>query len=153
VMRSDISVSSRYCALGELRSRNQDLGSTTLHERPLFPEGAERYQQSAICFCDIPEADLTIHMGKYGPFGLAFTKKFLMLPRPPFPDPPSQRGPPGRQSLTGLAECPRRRRGCLDLSRGAWYAGDCALSGHTVHSKFRSQRWLPVGFYVHATCI
>ncbi|MGH9866911.1 MAG: abortive infection system antitoxin AbiGi family protein [Candidatus Polarisedimenticolia bacterium] len=33
---------------------------------------------SAVCFCDIPLRDLGVHMGKYGQFGLAFPKPFLI---------------------------------------------------------------------------
>ena len=36
------------------------------------------YRGSVVCFCDIPPGDLAIHMEKYGEFGLAFTKDFLM---------------------------------------------------------------------------
>jgi hypothetical protein len=31
-----------------------------------------------ICFCDIPIADLAIHMGKYSRFGISFKKPFLL---------------------------------------------------------------------------
>lgn len=31
-----------------------------------------------VCFCDIPTESLAIHMGKYGEFGLAFLKSFLL---------------------------------------------------------------------------
>ncbi len=31
-----------------------------------------------VCFCDIPPDDLGIHMAKYGQFGLAFTKEWLV---------------------------------------------------------------------------
>jgi hypothetical protein len=31
-----------------------------------------------VCFCDIPVADLAIHMAKYGSFGLSFLKSFLV---------------------------------------------------------------------------
>lgn len=31
-----------------------------------------------VCFCDIPDAELAIHCAKYGHFGLAFSKQFLV---------------------------------------------------------------------------
>lgn len=37
-----------------------------------------RYDIAAVCFCDIPLADLQIHMNKYGKFGLSFQKSFLI---------------------------------------------------------------------------
>jgi Putative abortive phage resistance protein AbiGi, antitoxin len=60
---------------GELRARH--FGGSTIFATPLFPERPGRYEQAPICFCDIPEPDLAIHIEKYGPFGLAFTKEFL----------------------------------------------------------------------------
>jgi len=41
-----------------------------------FSEGM--YDPQVVCFCDIPVADLRIHMEKYKQFGLAFTKEFLI---------------------------------------------------------------------------
>jgi hypothetical protein len=40
------------------------------------PEGL--FCPSAVCFCDIPVADLGLHVRKYSKFGLAFTKAFLI---------------------------------------------------------------------------
>lgn len=40
--------------------------------------GNEAYRPSVVCFCDIPTGDLGLHMWKYGRFGLAFTKDFLL---------------------------------------------------------------------------
>lgn len=36
------------------------------------------YHSPGVCFCDIPMADLPLHIGKYSPFGVAFTKSFLV---------------------------------------------------------------------------
>ena len=38
----------------------------------------EMYKLECVCFCDIPVPDLTLHMGKYSKFGLAFSKSFLI---------------------------------------------------------------------------
>jgi hypothetical protein len=38
----------------------------------------DAYKTSIVCFCDIPAGDLDIHMEKYGQFGIAFQKKFLL---------------------------------------------------------------------------
>lgn len=38
----------------------------------------EMYSPEVICFCDIPENDLSIHMEKYSCFGLSFHKSFLV---------------------------------------------------------------------------
>jgi hypothetical protein len=36
------------------------------------------FEPSVVCFCDIPVGDIEIHMAKYGPFGLAFSRDFLL---------------------------------------------------------------------------
>lgn len=36
------------------------------------------FEDSVVCFCDIPPGDLAIHMEKYGRFGVAFQKHFLV---------------------------------------------------------------------------
>lgn len=36
------------------------------------------YRGSFVCFCDIPLGDLGLHILKYGRFGIAFSKKFLL---------------------------------------------------------------------------
>lgn len=38
----------------------------------------ERYGGTYVCFCDIPVADLSLHMAKYSRFGLALRKAFLV---------------------------------------------------------------------------
>lgn len=39
---------------------------------------ASMFEPSVVCFCDIPVGDIEIHMAKYGPFGLAFSRDFLL---------------------------------------------------------------------------
>lgn len=36
------------------------------------------FEPSVVCFCDIPVGDVGIHMAKYSPFGLAFSRDFLL---------------------------------------------------------------------------
>lgn len=38
----------------------------------------EMYSPEIVCFCDIPIADLGIHVGKYSPFALSFSKDFIV---------------------------------------------------------------------------
>jgi hypothetical protein len=38
----------------------------------------EMYHFPGVCFCDIPVADLPLHIGKYSPFGMGFLKAFLV---------------------------------------------------------------------------
>lgn len=44
------------------------------------PSGSVRdmYNPQVVCFCDIPIGSLSIHMGKYSRFGIAFGKPFLI---------------------------------------------------------------------------
>jgi Putative abortive phage resistance protein AbiGi, antitoxin len=44
--------------------------------KPISADKALKYQ--VVCFCDIPEPDLAIHVNKYSKFGLAFKKDFLV---------------------------------------------------------------------------
>jgi len=39
---------------------------------------ASMFEPSVVCFCDIPVGDIEIHMAKYGSFGLAFSRDFLL---------------------------------------------------------------------------
>lgn len=36
------------------------------------------YSPEIVCFCDIPKADLGIHIAKYSPFGLSLSKDFII---------------------------------------------------------------------------
>lgn len=38
----------------------------------------EAIKCTMLCFCDIPPGQLQVHMQKYGPFGIAFPKQFLL---------------------------------------------------------------------------
>ena|ERR1700680_4670543 len=44
--------------------------------KPISTDEALKYQ--VVCFCDIPEPDLAIHVNKYSKFGLSFKKAFLI---------------------------------------------------------------------------
>jgi Putative abortive phage resistance protein AbiGi, antitoxin len=44
--------------------------------QPISTDQALKYE--VVCFCDIPDTDLAIHMNKYSRFGLAFKKDFLI---------------------------------------------------------------------------
>jgi len=63
------------------RPRQPDEAEGTRYAVRVDAEGSisknEMYFGTAVCFCDIRE-DLRIHVGKYGPFGLAFPKGFLI---------------------------------------------------------------------------
>jgi hypothetical protein len=39
---------------------------------------ATMFDAAVVCFCDIPVGDVQIHIAKYGPFGLAFPRDFLL---------------------------------------------------------------------------
>ncbi len=40
--------------------------------------GNEAIKCTSVCFCDIPVATLAVHIKKYGPFGVAFAKRWLL---------------------------------------------------------------------------
>lgn len=40
--------------------------------------GNEMFNPEMVCFCDIPVGDLNIHIQRYSPFGLSFTKDFVV---------------------------------------------------------------------------
>jgi hypothetical protein len=40
--------------------------------------GNQMYEPRMVCFCDIPVADLSLHIRKYSKFGLAFKKDYML---------------------------------------------------------------------------
>src|SRR3989442_15994361 len=52
-------------------------GYITVNARARLSEN-QMYVPGVVCFCDIPLADLRLHMAKYSPFGVAFLKSFLV---------------------------------------------------------------------------
>ena len=44
--------------------------------RPLLSSGD--YEVKCVCFCDIPLADISVHMTKYSRFGISFAKETLI---------------------------------------------------------------------------
>ena len=51
-------------------------GGTGIHQGRKLSEN-EMYSPNVVCFCDIPVADMALHVGKYSPFGLSFSKGFI----------------------------------------------------------------------------
>ena len=45
---------------------------------PVADDLGESLSAPVVCFCDLPVADLVIHLAKYGRFGIAFRKEFLI---------------------------------------------------------------------------
>jgi len=56
--------------------KNRSIRLLFTHYKADFTKN-ELYVPSMVCFCDIPVCDLSIHIKKYSPFGLAFDKKFI----------------------------------------------------------------------------
>lgn len=54
-------------------------GAVAYSYTPHEPFSSDTYDVQCVCFCDIPVPDLPFHMLKYGPFGLAFGKSFLLM--------------------------------------------------------------------------
>ncbi len=54
------------------------LGTRGLYVRRGDQPFQDVYTAYAVCFCDIPLADLGLHMEKYSQFGLSFLKSFLV---------------------------------------------------------------------------
>jgi hypothetical protein len=53
--------------------------TTVLHVTNQLKHSDNRaYSVSAVCFCDIPIEDLSLHMRKYSRFGIAFKKAYLI---------------------------------------------------------------------------
>jgi len=50
--------------------------SLRIYEGPFCKH--EMFNPSCVCFCDIPLADLNIHIEKYSAFGVSFSKRFLI---------------------------------------------------------------------------
>jgi len=66
---------------GELRSDpSRRRGSPQVRWTTLNASFSERemYHFPGVCFCDIPMADLPLHIDKYSQFGIAFSKAFLV---------------------------------------------------------------------------
>ena len=53
------------------------LSSVEINENAKISEN-EMYIPGMVCFCDIPVEDLHLHVKKYSPFGLSFSKDFIV---------------------------------------------------------------------------
>src|SRR5882672_6325152 len=72
------------------------------------------YDSRAICFCDIPVDDFGIHIAKYSPFGLAFTKNFLL-----------QRGANPVFYIANDSLIGTRKDNAQPVTRGQYFDGAC----------------------------
>jgi len=61
-------------------SHREELGPgfTLMADTRKYLSSNEAVRAAAVCFCDIPADCLRIHMEKYGRFGLAFTKEYML---------------------------------------------------------------------------
>ncbi|NQT89184.1 hypothetical protein HQ560_20610 [bacterium] len=85
VGREEQSDAERYALLVEILQGGQLRSSPTDRSRAqrIILEDAPLSENKLrisplVCFCDIPVCDLSIHMGKYGTFGLSFLKSYLV---------------------------------------------------------------------------
>jgi Putative abortive phage resistance protein AbiGi, antitoxin len=66
---------------GQLKPSYRDVlgvGSVGLADNRKLISSNEAVRTTCVCFCDIPTEALAVHMQKYGPFGIAFAKSFLV---------------------------------------------------------------------------
>lgn len=64
--------------LRQVGFRNGDEVRITInHSEDLLSE--KLVETGMVCFCDIPKEQLSIHVSKYGKFGLSFPRKFLVM--------------------------------------------------------------------------
>ena len=60
-----------------IRSKDNVGISLEFHYKAKISEN-EMFNPEVICFCDIPVQDFSIHISKYSPFGLSFSKAFIV---------------------------------------------------------------------------
>ena len=59
-------------------SSNYEVGFSGHSDGPKPLSSNEAIKTPFVSFCGIPAATLRVHMVKYGPFGIAFAKRFLV---------------------------------------------------------------------------